>query len=122
MVHFKSHYFLPKILLIIKIITAIIATTIKTPTPIPALKIPSITEQLENENNTTKSIKIRVICFCMISKFRLKCKINQSAYLPCYTILSFYYVIWLGLIFSIIFSKCNAIEIEKYCKVICFIF
>ena len=118
MVHFKSHYFLPKILLIIKIITAIIATTIKIPTPIPALKIPSITEQLENENNTTKSIKIRVICFCMISKFRLKCKITQSAYLRCYTILSFYYVIWLGLILSIIFSKCNAIEIEKYCKVI----
>lgn len=118
MVNFKSHYLLPKILLIIKIITAIIATTIKIPTPIPALKIPSITEQLENENNTTKSIKIRVICFCMISKFRLKCKITPSVYLPCYTILSFYYVIWRGLIFSIIFSKCNLNETEKYCIVI----
>ena len=60
----------------IKIIIAIIATTIKIPTPIPALKIPSITEQLENENNTTKSIKIRVICFGMINKFKLNCKIK----------------------------------------------
>ena len=113
MVNFKSHYLLPKILLIIKIITAIIATTIKIPTPIPALKIPSITEQLENENNTTKSIKIRVICFCMISKFRLKCKITPSVYLRCYTILSFYYVIWFRLIFNTFFLKWNLDEIEK---------
>ena len=113
MVNFKSHYLLPKILLIIKIITAIIATTIKIPTPIPALKIPSITEQLENENNTTKSIKIRVICFCMISKFRLKCKITPSVYLRCYTILSFYYVIWFCLIFNTFFLKWNLDEIEK---------
>ena len=97
----------------IKIIIAIIATTIKIPTPIPALKIPSITEQLENENNTTKSIKIRVICFCMISKFRLKCKITPSVYLRCYTILSFYYVIWFRLIFNTFFLKWNLDEIEK---------
>ena len=87
--------------------------TIKIPTPIPALKIPSITEQLENENNTTKSIKIRVICFCMISKFRLKCKITPSVYLRCYTILSFYYVIWFRLIFNTFFLKWNLDEIEK---------
>ena len=83
------------------------------PTPIPALNIPSITEQLENENNTTKSIKIRVICFCMISKFRLKCKITPSVYLRCYTILSFYYVIWFRLIFNTFFLKWNLDEIEK---------
>ena len=83
---------------------AIIATTIKIPTPIPALKIPSITEQLENENNTTKSIKIRVICFCMISMFWLRCKITQSVNLRCYTILPFYYVIYLGKIFNLIFK------------------
>lgn len=59
-------YFLPKSLLIAKITMAIIATTIKIPTPIPALNIPSITEQLENEINTIKSIKSRVKCFCMI--------------------------------------------------------
>ena len=87
--------------------------TIKIPTPIPALKIPSITEQLVNENNTTKSIKIRVICFCMISKFRLKCKITPSVYLRCYTILSFYYVIWFRLIFNTFFLKWNLDEIEK---------
>ncbi len=52
-------------------IIAIMATTINIPTPIPALNIPSITEQLENDNKTTKSINIRVICFCMIIKFRL---------------------------------------------------
>jgi hypothetical protein len=44
------------------------ATTKKIPTPTPALNIPSITEQLENENITTKRTKIRVICFCMIMK------------------------------------------------------
>lgn len=47
------------------------ATTIKIPTPIPALNIPSTTEQLENEINTIKSINKRVICFCMIIMFRL---------------------------------------------------
>ncbi len=31
------------------------AITIKTPTPIPALKIPSTTEQLESENNSAKT-------------------------------------------------------------------
>ena len=71
------------------------ATTIKIPTPIPALNIPSITEQLENEINTTKSIKIRVICFCMISTFWLKCKINRFTKLRRYTISQFYYEIFI---------------------------
>jgi len=48
---------------------AIIATTIKIPKPIPALNIPSIIEQLENDINTIKSIKILVSLFCMISLF-----------------------------------------------------
>ena len=61
--------FFPKILLIIKMIMAIIATTIKIPKPIPALNIPSIIEQLENDINTIKSIKILVSLFCMISLF-----------------------------------------------------
>lgn len=42
-----------------------IATTKNIPTPIPALKISPITEQLENDTNTTNSINTRVICFCM---------------------------------------------------------
>ena len=44
---------------------AIIATTIKTPTPTPALNIPSITEQLVNEINTINSIDNLVIFFFM---------------------------------------------------------
>jgi hypothetical protein len=59
------NYFLPKTLLIIRMIIAIIATTIKIPTPTPALNIPSITEQLVNEINTMKSINNLVIFFCM---------------------------------------------------------
>ena len=43
------------------------ATTINTPTPTPAVKIPSIIEQLENDINTIKSINKRVIFFCMIN-------------------------------------------------------
>ena len=39
----------------IKIITASITTTINTPTPTPALKIPSITEQLENKKRRMKT-------------------------------------------------------------------
>jgi|CXWL01.2.fsa_nt_gi hypothetical protein len=48
---------------------AITATTIKIPTPTPALNIPSIIEQLENEINTIKSINNRVSLFCMILCF-----------------------------------------------------
>lgn len=50
-------------------ITAITATTIKMPTPIPALNIPSIIEQLENEISTIKSINNLVSFFCMILCF-----------------------------------------------------
>lgn len=66
---FRVNYFFPPILLIINIITAIIAITIKIPTPIPALKIPSTTSQLENEINTIISINILVNLLCMISVF-----------------------------------------------------
>jgi hypothetical protein len=59
------NYFLPKTLLIISTTMAIIATTIKIPTPTPALNIPSITEQLVNEINTINSINNLVIFFCM---------------------------------------------------------
>jgi hypothetical protein len=62
-------YFLPKILLIIKATIAITAITIKMPTPIPALNIPSTTEQLVNESNIIKSIINLVISFCMILYF-----------------------------------------------------
>lgn len=50
-------------------IIAITATTINIPTPTPALNIPSIIEQLENEINTIKSINNRVSLFCMILCF-----------------------------------------------------
>ncbi|WP_218043845.1 hypothetical protein, partial [Flavobacterium gawalongense] len=62
-------YFLSKILLMIKTITAITAITIKIPTPIPALNIPSITEQLVNEISTIKRTNNLVIFFCMIFYF-----------------------------------------------------
>lgn len=62
-------YFFPRILLITKMTITTITTTIKIPTPIPALNIPSITEQLVNEINTIKSIAILVSLFCMISWF-----------------------------------------------------
>lgn len=43
------------------------ATTINIPTPTPALNIPSIIEQLENDINTINSINKRVNFFCMIN-------------------------------------------------------
>ena len=45
------------------------AITIKMPTPIPALNMPSIIEQLVNDSNTTKSINNLVSFFCMILCF-----------------------------------------------------
>ena len=45
------------------------AITIKMPTPIPALNMPSIIEQLVNYSNTTKSINNLVSFFCMILCF-----------------------------------------------------
>ena len=62
-------YLLPKTLLIIKIIIAIIKITIKIPNPIPALKMSPITSQLVNENSITNTINILVILFCMILSF-----------------------------------------------------
>lgn len=52
---------------------AITAITIKIPTPIPALNIPSITEQLVNEISTIKSINNLVISFFMILYFQSLC-------------------------------------------------
>lgn len=51
--------------------TAITATTMKIPTPIPALKIPPTTSQLVNENNTKKSINNLLILFCI--SYKLNC-------------------------------------------------
>ena len=50
-------------------IIASTAITIKIPTPIPALNIPSIMEQLVNESSTTKSISNLVSFFCMVLLF-----------------------------------------------------
>lgn len=61
--------FFPVILLITKIMIATITTTMIIPTPIPALNIPSITEQLVNDINTIKSITILVSLFFMIFWF-----------------------------------------------------
>lgn len=50
-------------------ISAIIAITMKIPTPIPALKMPSITEQLVNKNeNKNNNATLENIDF-MISRF-----------------------------------------------------
>lgn len=57
----------------IKTTMAITAITIKIPTPIPALNIPSITEQLVNEISTIKSINNLVISFFMILYFQSLC-------------------------------------------------
>lgn len=86
---FKSvlRYFRPKSLLIMKTRIAITATTKNIPTPTPALNMPSITEQLENDNSTITRTNIRVICFCMITKLRLECKIKPSLRSFCYTII-----------------------------------
>lgn len=62
-------YFLPPILLIIKIITAIMAMTMKIPTPIPALKIPSMTSQLVAVSRIKKRSDNLRILFCMVSVF-----------------------------------------------------
>lgn len=53
----------------IQMIIAMIKTTIKIPTPIPALKISPITSQLVNENSITNTINKRVMIFCMILLF-----------------------------------------------------
>lgn len=54
------YYLFFPILLITKIISAMTNNTIKIPTPIPALKIPPTTAQLENtvRNKITNAIKI----------------------------------------------------------------
>ena len=44
------------------------------PTPIPALNIPSIIEQLVNDINTIKSINNLVSFFCIFLFFMLKYK------------------------------------------------
>jgi hypothetical protein len=66
---------------------AITATTKNIPTPTPALNMPSTTEQLENDNSKIKRTNIREICFCMITKLRLECKIRSSLRSSCYTII-----------------------------------
>ena len=50
----------------IKIITAMIAMTINTPTPIPALKIPPTTEQLETVVSMKNNNAVNRIDFFMI--------------------------------------------------------
>ncbi|WP_158616087.1 MULTISPECIES: hypothetical protein [Flavobacterium] len=50
-------------------IITITATTINIPTPTPALNIPPIIEQLENDISTIKSINNLVSPFCMILCF-----------------------------------------------------
>ena len=49
--------------------TAMTAMTINIPTPIPALKMPPMTSQLENENKIIESNENFKILFCMISVF-----------------------------------------------------
>lgn len=61
---------------------AITATTIKIPTPIPALNIPSIMEQLVNERDITNSISILVIFVSMVLYFKLLIINFQNYSLP----------------------------------------
>ena len=61
---------------------AITATTIKIPTPIPALNIPSIIEQLVNERDITNSISILVIFVSMVLYFKLLIINFQNYSLP----------------------------------------
>ena len=63
------YYFLPANLLITKIITATITTTKNAPTPIPALNMPSTTEQLETNNSTNENIRILAIFSFIIFYF-----------------------------------------------------
>ncbi|MCY1482907.1 hypothetical protein D3C87_382730 [compost metagenome] len=55
-------------LLMIKMIKAMMATTIKMPTPTPRLKIPSTTSQLEKERSIKSIMDILDILF-MVSSF-----------------------------------------------------
>jgi hypothetical protein len=64
---FHFNYFFPNSLLIKNSTIASIATTIKIPTPIPALKIPPITEQLVNEINIANSKMNFVALFVMVN-------------------------------------------------------
>ena len=61
---------------------AITATTINIPTPIPALNIPSIMEQLVNERDITNSISILVIFVSMVLYFKLLIINFQNYSLP----------------------------------------
>ncbi|WP_158615153.1 hypothetical protein [Flavobacterium sp. GSP27] len=61
-------------------IITITATTINIPTPTPALNIPPIIEQLENDISTNESINSLVNFFSMISIFNLKYKITGFKY------------------------------------------
>ena len=61
---------------------AITTTTIKIPTPIPALNIPSIMEQLVNERDITNSISILVIFVSMVLYFKLLIINFQNYSLP----------------------------------------
>lgn len=54
-----------------KTITAIIAITIKMPTPIPALKIPPTSSHEVSVSDASKSISILENLFCMIVFFGL---------------------------------------------------
>jgi hypothetical protein len=60
-------YFFPNNLLTIKRIIANIAITIKIPTPIPALNIPSTREHPVSDNTTVNSSNSLIVLFCIIS-------------------------------------------------------
>ena len=61
---------------------AITATTINIPTPIPALNIPSIMEQLVNERDISNNISILVIFVSMVLYFKLLIINFQNYSLP----------------------------------------
>lgn len=63
-IHF--FYLLPVNLLMINIITAITAMTMKIPTPIPALKMPSTSSQLVAVNKIIKSNSDLIVLWYMV--------------------------------------------------------
>lgn len=64
-----ENYFFPLILLIKKITIAMMARTIKMPTPTPALKIPSIRSQLVSVSVTANRTNRFLTLFVIISGF-----------------------------------------------------
>jgi len=70
-------YLLPENLLMINIMTAITAITIKIPTPIPALKIPSTSSQLVAVNKIIKSNNgFKILWFMVLVFVRIIINVN----------------------------------------------